>query len=719
MKKKPYLLCLLALLLVLGTVSCAVAEAPRSVDVIMILDCSGSMGGERGNDPNKLMGKSAMNFIDMCDVSGTRVALVPFNIGNKQDSNIRNFQDVSQLSVRNALRNVLLSLPYGSYTDAGSAFMKAKEFYDGRSNSDNQAIILFFSDGKVDLGDDKDPGPSEKKVKDAVAYFKSEGVPIYCIGLKGKDEKQFDEAWLNHIARETGTGGARVVTADNSDTLYETFSEIMAEYLGTVPLAIPDMVSTDSNTRTVNIVIPNESILEANVNLSIIHPGQHSQFENVVLRKPDGTVVVPRAAGRPQPGDVVIGDNQVYYNIKLIRPERGTWVLEYDASQYEQIGAQMITNYDIGVRFQPIGTPRKNQPLTLRAEFYALNGDSYTDQYLYADSLISNVAATLNGQALSGARFAAQPEALCFAYTIDKLEVGEYSVQLYINGDGIVCNTEPLTFTVENHVPVRIGEDPGAVSLGINGFLYRPTNDTLTLNLMDYFADEDGDPLTFAASRNGLSSRAVDVRIAGGVLSVQFHEEAQGDLTISASDGTAEAVRTLSLHFTVGSLLGRVLWEVGLSLLALLLLALLWRALYLKNRPRFGRLACLETAYTGFEFSTAPVSQINLARYDASTVSIYRVLDDAGSAGSDAITSVSNELGGILLKPAKHNAIRVYNNLRDGALVQVDVDTNPISRGQYKEINIGNTIRLTFAMENRYITMMYQNEAELDAEDDY
>lgn len=714
MKKKPFLSCLLALLLILGTVPCALAEAPRSVDVIMILDCSGSM---KDNDPNKLMGKAAMNFIDMCDVSGTRVALIPFNVGDKQKDNIRDFQDVSRLSVRNALRTVLLNLPYGSNTDAGMAFQEAQEFYDGRDNTNNQAIILFFSDGRIVLGKGVDTQPSEKKVADAVAYFKNEGVPIYCIGLEGNGE--FDKAWLDHIAQETGTGGARVVTANNTDTLYETFSEIMADYLGTVPLAIPDTLSVDDDTRMVNIVIPNQSILEANVNLSIIHPELNSGFVNVVLRKPDGTVVVPRTSGTPQRGDVVIGDNHAYYNVKLIRPEIGTWVLEYDSTQYEQVGAQMITNYDIGVRFQPIGTPRKNQPLTLRAEFYALNGDAYTDQFLYNDSLISGVAATLGGQALSGFRFAARPDALCFAATIDKLEVGDYSVQLFINGDGIVCNTEPLTFTVENHAPVRIGEDPASVALGVDGFLYRPTNDTFTLNLMDYFADEDGDPLAFMASRNGLSSQAADVRIAGGVLSVQFHEETQGDLTISASDGMSDAVRTLPLHFTVRALLAQVLWEVGLGLLALLIIALLWRALYLKNRPRFGRLACLETAYTGFDFSTTPVSQINLARYDASSVSIFRVLDDAGSAGSDAITSVSNELGGILLKPAKHNAIRVYNNLRDGALVQADVDTNPIGRGQFKEINIGNTIRLTFAVENRYITMTYQNEVDLGEESDY
>lgn len=717
MMKKPFLLFVLALLLALGCVACAQAEAPRSVDVIMILDCSGSMGGTDGNDPNKLMGKSAMNFIDMCDISGSRVALIPFSTVNKQTENVRDFQDVSNLNVRNSLRRILLHLAYGSNTDAGRAFDKAREFYERRSDTSRQAIVLFFSDGKINLGKGVDIQPSAQKVADVVAFFKAEGVPIYCIGLNGTAD--FDNAWLDHIAQETGTGYARIVTATNSDQLHVTFREIMAEYLGTVPLAMDDNLSSDSDTRRVNIVIPNQSILEANINLSIVHPGPSSEIYNVVLYKPDGTVVVPRTSGTPQLGDVVIGDNGVYYNVKMIRPEMGTWVLVYDATQLEQVDAQMITNYDIGVRFQPIGTPRKNQPLTLRAEFYALNGDAYGDQYLYVDSILSSVAATFGGQALGDLRFTARPEELCFTATIDKLEVGEYTVQLFINGDGIVCSTDPLAFTVENHVPVRTGEDPGKISLGVNGFLYRPTNDTYTLNLMDYFADEDGDPLSFTVSRNGLSSQAVDVRIAGGVLSVQFHDVAEGSLNISASDGEADAVRTLTLQFSVVSLFQQTLIEIILGAVALIVIAVICAVIHKKRRPRFGRLAYMETAYTGFEFSTPPVSQINLSRYDAGSASIYRVLDDAGSTGSDAITGVSNELGGILLKPAKHNAIRVYNNLRDGALVQVDVDTNPIARGQYKEINIGNTIRLSFAMDNRYITMTYQNEVELGEDSEY
>lgn len=716
MKTKPAAFLMLVLLLVFGMVSCAAAEAPRSVDVIMVLDCSDSMNA---NDKNKLMVRSAMNFVDMCDISGTRVALIPYSYQQRQTSNVLNFQDVSSLNVRAQIRRVLYGLKYGGATDSGKAFAKARAFYEDRTDARNQVIVLFFSDGKVDCDDSNGPATvASKALADStVAFFRDENVPIYCIGLKGKGD--FDQAWLDQIANATGTREARVVTVQSSASLHETFSEIFAEYLGTIPLDIPGEEDPNALERTVQVNIPNDSILEANINLSFVQPGAHSSFNAVRIQNPAGEVVAPLTSGSPQRGDVITGDSDAYFNIKLIRPQRGTWKITYNASQVGNVDAKMISNYDIGIRFVLSNEPRKNQPLTIRAEFYSLTGEAYSDQYLYVDSLIDRVIATVNGAALSGFAFTATPDALCYTASLDALTVGDYHFELFIHGDGIICTTGPLDFTVANHAPLRIGDDPAVVSLGIDGLLYRPTRDTLRLHMADYFADEDGDALTFSASRNNLSAQAFTMRMENGDMLITFREKAEGDLTLFANDGTDSSAKSLTLHFSVRSLSQQVWLEVIIGALIALALALGSLLFYNAKRSRFGRYACFETAYAGLDYKTPPVGQINLGRYDVETVSLFKVLDNVNSTGSDAVMSAKNELSGIVIKPAAHHTIKVCNNMNEGAQVSAYVDEADLPRKHSRLLTIGSTLRLNFAMDNRYITLTYQNEAETEYTEDY
>ena len=423
MLRKILLPLLLIVALTAGMVGGAAAEAMSlngsGVDVIMILDCSESMNG---NDPNHLMTKSAMNFIDMCDVSGTRVALVPFNT---DVSYAQNFLDVSQITNRETLRNKLNGTRYASVTDAGDGFTKALEFYRNRGAQNGKAIVLFFSDGKIDTNDATRDGASLNEVNAAVASFAADDVPIFVIGLQGDDP--IDQTLLNKIAEDTGTRAARIVRRDDTNALQDTFSEIFAEYLNTVPLAEDylDSVNADGFI-TVSINIPNNTILEANVNLSMTNPATSATFRDVTVRDPSGAVIAPTTWGNAQAGSVLTGDAGAYYNVKIVRPVYGTWRISFPSAGVEGIETKMISNYDLDLRMDEPETTVKNARLDLTARFYSNNtGASYNDPYIYQEDMISSSLVTRDDLPVEGERRAVQGGLAAVVRGIDVGPVGQ------------------------------------------------------------------------------------------------------------------------------------------------------------------------------------------------------------------------------------------------------------------------------------------------------
>ncbi|MBR6570540.1 MAG: VWA domain-containing protein, partial [Clostridia bacterium] len=393
------------------------ASTGSAVDVIMVLDYSGSMVN---NDPNSLMIKSAMNFIDMCDVSGTRIALVPFNSGDNGlldsegwRSAFGFFRSVNSIDERESIRQDLLgmgALRYGSYTDGGPAFRRAWALYEANRTDparNENTIVLFFSDGVItSSGSDPNSAASQASLAEAnehVDKFAEAGVPIYVVGLRG--EGVFDKDWLDGIAARTGTGAARVVTNGDSSVLHETFSEIFAEYLGTQPLPIGsrDIVVTD-DTAVISIDIPNNSIVEANIRLSLNNP--QATFGDIInLTRPNGTAVEPLTRGTPRDGDVVVGNSGAYYNMKLIRPSQGEWKLTLNVNEATLVSAEIIANYDIGIRFRNLPNPeeiRKGDPLRLEAELYSTTTcESYAeDESLDQLDMITPSIATNDGEPL-------------------------------------------------------------------------------------------------------------------------------------------------------------------------------------------------------------------------------------------------------------------------------------------------------------------------------
>lgn len=160
------------------------------VDIVMVLDRSGSMAGS----PLANLKNGAKKFIDIIDEAtdsaqdgqiggGSRIGIVSFADTAKQDTQL--ITSVSQL------RAAVDALQSGGRTNHADAFTKALQLFDAASQ--NERIIVLFTDGRTTAGTDAAP---------IAQAAKAQGVIIYAIGLSGNGgiDEQALEAWASEPA---------------------------------------------------------------------------------------------------------------------------------------------------------------------------------------------------------------------------------------------------------------------------------------------------------------------------------------------------------------------------------------------------------------------------------------------------------------------------------------------------------------------------------------
>ena len=144
-------------------------------DIVLALDCSGSMAGS----PLDNMKAGAKTFIDIIDQatnsspngdigSGSRIGIVSFS-----DTATAEAQLITSVDT---LKNAIENLTAGGTTNHADAFSKAMQLFDPLST--NAKVIVMFTDGKTTAG----PPPAP-----VAAAARASGIIIYCIGLTGAD----------------------------------------------------------------------------------------------------------------------------------------------------------------------------------------------------------------------------------------------------------------------------------------------------------------------------------------------------------------------------------------------------------------------------------------------------------------------------------------------------------------------------------------------------
>lgn len=409
-------------------------SATSGVDVIVVLDMSGSMttyvdnngNTVSGNDENKFRIDATAMLIGMMDMDGSRVGIVPFS-GTVLDA-VTELTPVSNREERSSLLSKLYADKFyntrGTGTNTGAALMRALHMLDARSDKSNRPMIVLMTDGQNALPNNMNKveirpsyrwenGTIVKKTKEdftvatmnetaqeAADCASSMDVPIYTIGLTVDPTENVNGGLsLASISAKTGVrdGCFYAKTPEDAKKIPEYFAKVLADKIGSsVQIISSPRQLGDDSTYEVPIPVLNESIREINIILPV-KKGKNSKLISGIdassIRILDGDSNV-QTAGRDDEVTILHNDNGNFAMIKIRKLRRGStgmWKLQFKSdTDPSKISFNFLYNYNIKLN-AALSTDRgdgiyyKSDKLLLSAFFADEDGNRSDDSALYAD----------------------------------------------------------------------------------------------------------------------------------------------------------------------------------------------------------------------------------------------------------------------------------------------------------------------------------------------
>lgn len=362
-----FLFCLLFVSFLLPAGSIAAnnpAKVEQKMDAVLVVDVSNSM---KTSDKNKISYEAMKMFIDMLSIEGNKVGLVAYT-----DQIIREkaLMKISSDADKNDFKKYIDSLSLGAYTDITVGVSEAVKILDSGKEASHSPLIILLTDGNNYLNPNsgRTAEQSNKELNEAVSKAKSEGYPIYTIGLNA--DGTLNKDILENLSKETD---GKFFTTTTADDLPKILSEIFANHLKLKVIPITNLTGS-GQFQDVIINIPNSNVMEANISITSGKPIE------VKLFSPDGKEVELPSK------DVYFSKSKAYSLVKLIKPISGDWKLQVKGVEKEKIDVNMVFNYDLGLRLEePIQKNYKKGDVIHIQAFLESNGQKLQSPELYQE----------------------------------------------------------------------------------------------------------------------------------------------------------------------------------------------------------------------------------------------------------------------------------------------------------------------------------------------
>lgn len=490
MKRKVLgLLALWTVLFVMAMGSAAADTVNGALDLVILLDNSGSMYGSEGNDRESFRYDAASIMLNMCEVTGSRAVVYEFS-GNERNvfSVPRGLHELQSIDVekttylsddtyRSRVTEALTQRARQTYmtdqdgmTPLGTALAKAVEVLEkgAADRGERQPLILVLADG--------DDSYNEKIRREALKKCQENGYKIYTIML-GEDITHKDT--LQDMA--TLTGGTYFELNDASE-LPKYFSQVLADQTG-AELTSEKMQAEklpDGRWQAV-IDVPNRSVQECNIMIPTIG------LTDITLTRPNGVEVRPTTDDKIYYFEVggtstIKSKNQTrFVQYKIMNPndegtELGKWLLTFRAETEEaaeQVSVTVVFNYDLTLKTSRDGaaiTATKNEAVVLDALFCTPDGAPSADDMLYRNSA-ADPAIVCKAYLVTAPEKPYLDESRCLVLNADRIgrkfslqfsyndfqnitrKSGTYYIVIKAEGDGLIRTSDVITFTVKNEAP--------------------------------------------------------------------------------------------------------------------------------------------------------------------------------------------------------------------------------------------------------------------------
>jgi len=273
------------------------AQAARALDVVLVMDCSGSM---RKTDPDNLRQQAAKLFVSLLDAED-RVAVVGFE---ERSVTLAPFLRPGRKAERDRLFAGIDRVgSTGPWTDIEAGLRRAFELLGGREDAGQDRIVVVMTDGRVDTGDaDRDRGTTERLRRELADRFRAEEIPVMSLAFT----EQSDVRLMEDISFRTG---GYMALARSSDELNEVFIQFFQK------LKEPESTPVSQNRFRID-----GSVKEATLIARKTAPDV-----DVQLVTPSGRIVKDFVEG----GDFVRFQTGSYDLITMKHPEEGEWGIRF------------------------------------------------------------------------------------------------------------------------------------------------------------------------------------------------------------------------------------------------------------------------------------------------------------------------------------------------------------------------------------------------------
>lgn len=229
------------------------AEEVKNLDLILVLDQSGSMNT---NDPNGMMLEAAETLVSMMPANISRIGVISFNRKQNKVVNLTGFPDAK--AVQN-IRNSIGTIEYAGDTDIGNAVADAVEMFDLKDGREHAIMVL--SDGKNDFGGDRRAEvESDERLNNALALAKNRGCRIYALGFGPELQDKNGTAYqkLSSIV----SSDDNISTETDPEKIKDFFTKMLADLTGVkIPQIYDNKIKIEPNVKEANIYLSSDQSL--------------------------------------------------------------------------------------------------------------------------------------------------------------------------------------------------------------------------------------------------------------------------------------------------------------------------------------------------------------------------------------------------------------------------------------------------------------------------
>lgn len=475
------------------------AMVKEDLNIVFAVDHSGSMNEQ---DAGRVIPKVLQIFTDTMPGEHIKIGYLAYN-----DTILtrRMPTAVDREEQRLLLKQTIAETENRGETDIGLGLKEACQLLDGCVG---KKMVVLISDGETDLARShtgRTEQDSEQDIEEVIKRCQAEGTPIITVAF-GK-EYEGEEAVLREISEQTG---GESYGADRPEELISILYDLFHTDFSYSVREITDSVY-DGGSQYINCGMDGIAYDE----LTVLFFSDREIME----------------AGVISGGNRMMSEREGHYAVVKLSEAADDLAISFETQQKQRMSVFLIGRRNITPVLEWEGDIRKNQETAFVIQFADEKG-----QQLSSYTGISWTAEFRNMADGLSVPLSLEPAETGLYGKAVFTEAGNYTLYL-TTGRNAEHTYEVSQITVLNTMPVSLKNDRIEM-------LTR--SDAQTLDLTEYFADEDGDVLTYEIQET--SRDVVAATVEGQYLHITPIGRGTGDIVILVSDGESSLAGRITVR---------------------------------------------------------------------------------------------------------------------------------------------------------------------------